>query len=309
MLCVFLCLRGQERDSDMPWRADLDDRLPSEIRASLAALNQKTADDVREIRFRTGCRPEICTGAGGGTLPVLIGRAEMDELMAALCGCSMYACEQSMARGYLPLPGGHRAGMCGRLERGPDGTVRMSGVTSVCIRIARYVQGASQPVRQHLIDGAGRPRSVLVLGPPGCGKTTLLRDAAVYLSDEAGMQVSVADEREELFLSGAQRAYGKRLDVITGGDKAEMIGLLLRSMAPQVIVCDEIGGRGDAEAILDAARCGAAVLASAHADGIEAMAGRPVLAELGAAGSFERYIVLGPAHEITAVYDCERKRL
>ena len=99
------------------------------------------------------------------------------------------------------------------------------------------------------------------------------------------------------------------MDVITGGDKAEMIGLLLRSMAPQVIVCDEIGGRGDAEAILDAARCGAAVLASAHADGIEAMAGRPVLAELGAAGSFERYIVLGPAHEITAVYDCERKRL
>ena len=256
----------------------------------LRGLSNREADGVEEIRFYLGRPAELTIRGKNVDRPLVLDGAGMDELVAALCGYARYAYEREMAMGYIPLEGGHRAGVCGRQTVDESGNVHMSGVTSVCLRIARPMPGTSAEIRCHLF-GDGRARRVLVIGPPGCGKTTVLRDAAVYLSDEAGLHVAVADERDELFPAGWTGGRGRRIDVMSGMNKARIMALMLRTMAPQAIVTDEIGRPEDAGAILNIARCGVGLLASAHGDGIGDLQ-RPMLRAMHEARVFERYIVM-----------------
>lgn len=263
--------------------------LPQDAADRLRALEPWQADGVSELRLYSGRQAEATIDGEPVSLALSLDQKAMDEVVAALSGYALYSVERQMGEGYIPLPGGHRAGVCGQMERQKDGGFRMIRTTSVCIRIARRVPGAQERVRVHLLEGR-RPRSVLLLGPPGCGKTTLLRESALFLSDCAGLHVCAADEREELFPQ-IPPGCGKRLDVLSGMDKASACMLLLRSMAPQVIVTDEVGRDADVSALEEAACCGAAVLASAHAEGDGRC--RPAVRRLMDMGVFERYVLLG----------------
>lgn len=282
----------------MPFRKQLCPRLPPPLSGALDALNVREAARLTEIRIYAGRAAELAFLDECRTTDFRVDAAQMDSLLASLCGYALYSCESQMAQGYIPMAGGHRAGVCGRMTQ-ENGVWRMSGVSSVCIRVSHDVPGASGAVRPHLLRGDGQGRRVLLLGPPGCGKTTVLRDASLWLAEERGLRVAVADEREELF--GARQ--GLRLHVIGGADKARAFGMLLRSMAPQVIVTDEIGRQEDADALMDAARCGVGVLASAHADGMEDAGGRPALRRLMRERAFDRYILLGRLGSVRKVYD------
>ena len=289
----------------MPWREALCSRLTPEASALLKGLDAQAASQLREIRFRLGRPTELVYGGWSEETWPALNREAIEALLAALCGYSRYAFETQMAQGYLPLPGGHRAGVCGFLAAEAGQPLRMSAVTSVCIRIARALPGASMPIREHLIDGEGVPNRVLVLGPPGCGKTTLLRDAALWLSDAQGLHVCAADERGELFAGDIPQEQGRRLDVLSGAQKPLTLMLLLRSMAPQVLVTDEIGREDDVGAMLEAARCGVGLLASAHAGSLSGVLLRPALRRLFDARAFDRYILLGREGACRAVWDAE----
>ncbi len=292
MLCVFsLC--GVKPGMQQDWQSALLSQWPQMLARPLWQMEAPQASRVQELRFYVGQEMEAVAGGECFRFPPALSQSQMDELIAALCGYARYAREEQMAQGYVPLVGGHRAGVCGRMTRTPDGQLRMTDVTSVCIRIARSVPGASMSVRPHLTGAQGDARRVLVLGPPGCGKTTVLRDAALYLSGKCGLRVSVADEREELFVWQKPEATGARLDVLGGVEKARAVQMLLRVMAPQVIVTDEIGRPEDVGALLDAARCGVGLLASAHARSFGDVLRRPVLRVLHEAGAFDRYLFLG----------------
>ena len=209
--------------------------------------------------------------------------------------------EEELEGGYLALEGGCRAGVCGRWT---DGRVR--GITSICIRLARAVTGCADGCMSYLY-AQGRPVSALTLSPPGLGKTTLLRDMARQLSNGtrwgAGVNVAVADERRELGGSGTLD-LGARTDILEGCGKAEALSMLVRTMRPDVIVTDELGREGDALAVREAIRCGAAVIASAHADSLGAAFGRRVLKALLEERLFERIILLaGGVGRIQAIYD------
>jgi len=231
----------------------------------------------------------------------------MSELIAALCGYARYARERQMAQGYIPLPGGHRAGVCGQMITAQDALCAISRITSVCIRIARSIDGASGQIRPHLRQADGQPLRVLLFGPPGCGKTTVLRDAALYLSDYLGYHVAIADEREELACCGEDR--GRRVDVLAGANKAEAMHMLLRSMAPEVLVTDEIGRAEDAQAVMEAVRCGVGLLASAHAASLEALGRRPMLRDMMESGAFDRYILLGRYGTCRQVWDAQGRTI
>ena len=281
--------------------SELEKRLPSFAREALDEAGEQ-AEKPEEIRFRIGCLIEIVSADGSVFVPPRVSRSMMDDLICILTGASVYTYDRQMAQGYIPLPGGHRAGICGRLARDDQGAVHMHGVTSVCIRIARQIPGASSVIRGHLLD-RGKPLRVLFLGPPGCGKTTILRDAAVWLGGQMGIHVAAADERDELFPGEENVCASSGIDVMHGEEKAAVMLMMIRSMAPGVIVCDEIGSREDAEAICEAARCGIGLLASAHGDGIRAVRGRPVLSGLFDAGAFDRYICLERKGGCASVYD------
>lgn len=271
----------------MPWRDALYPRLTQEV---IDALRGQAADNLsalEEIRAYRGCALELCCAGKTVRTGLIMSEVRMERLLAALSGYALYRFEREMGMGYLPLGGGHRAGVCGRMVF-EDGIWRMGEVSSLCIRISKEIPGVSEPIRRHLLDKRRRGRRVLFLGAPGCGKTTMIRDAAIYLSDEAGIHVAAADEREELF----SQQKGVRMDVLAGMDKARAMMMLLRSMAPEMIVADEIGREEDAVAIEDAARCGAGLLVSAHAGSLAQCLRRPVLRRMIEGRVFERYILL-----------------
>ena len=286
------------------------DALEDERRALAAHMTPKAAGlllDVPVLRARR--LEEMRFYAGQNACFVFDGRSEVqnalfserdvDELVTALCGYSRYAYETQLAHGFIPLEGGHRAGVCGRVTRDADGVPHLSAPTSVCIRIARAIPGASREVLPYMVDADGRMRRVLLLGPPGCGKTTVLRDAAEKLA-ERGLRAAVCDEREELFPKGAAQPG---IDVMRGADKAAAVQMLLRTMSPQVILCDEIGDMRDVQALEDAARCGVGLIATAHAGTLDDVLRRPALRKLHDAAAFESYLLLGRHGKLEAAAD------
>ena len=286
------------------------DVLEEERRALAAHMTPKAAKllmdlpllrarRLEEMRFYAGQNACFVVDGRGETQNVLFSARDVDDLVTALCGYSRYAYETQLAQGFIPLEGGHRAGICGRVTQDRDGTPHLSSPTSVCIRVARAIQGASSEVLPYMVDADGRVRRTLLLGPPGCGKTTVLRDAAEKLAEQ-GFRVAVCDEREELF---PEQAALKKMDVMRGADKATAIQMFLRAMSPQVILCDEIGDVRDVQALKNASRCGVGLAATAHAGTIRDVLHRPVLRKLYDAAVFERYLLLGRHGKLEAAVD------
>ena len=253
----------------VPWAAELAD-------ADLSA--------AREVRLRPG-QPVMALLPGGwwrGTTALT--PAEVTRAAQALSGHGLAARQRELAEGFLPLPGGHRLGVCGVMGR--DGLLT---VTSLCLRVAHEIPGAGERVYSQI-----RGKSTLIVGPPGSGKTTLLRDL-IRLYGEEGWQVGVADERGEIAAcrDGApQLNVGPCADVVTGMEKAPAIRLLIRAMAPQAVAADELGGPEDARAVLDALHAGVTVLATAHGKNAEGLRRRAGMSELLEQGAFERLALL-----------------
>ena len=275
----------------MSYRKQLCARLSEPLAERIASLPDGEAQQLEEIRVYLGCKVKLFFADGQRELPLIPDEAAMKELMAALCGYARYACEQQLAQGYMPLPGGHRVGVCGRVVTEAGMERHVAEVTSVCIRIARHIDGASAPIRRFLLHENGRAGRILLLGTPGCGKTTVLRDAAIWLATECGFKVAVADEREELFLKG--HPLSVPVDVLAGIGKAQAMRWLLRSLSPDVMVTDEIGREEDVQVLDDIARCGVGLLATAHASSIEEALGRSAISALMSHGALDRVVMLG----------------
>ncbi len=226
--------------------------------------------NVRELRLRVGQRPMLDRRE-------LDGAVTADELRYLVNTASRYSpwSAKSIAQGYLTAPGGHRIGLCGE---GAGETMRE--VHSLCIRIARDYAGIA----------AGLPMegNLLILGVPGTGKTTLLRD---YIRQRARRcAVSVVDERREIFPEGFDRSGA--IDVLWGVQKGRGMDMLLRCMSPRVIALDEITCADDCDALIRAAWCGVDLVATAHAGSVKDLRERQVYRPLLDTGLFSQVAVL-----------------
>lgn len=224
--------------------------LPARFREPLNLSERST---MQELRCRIGMPPEIITPDGCSCLQDLVTQEDLDFIINAASRYSPWN-RTSMSQGFLTAPGGHRIGVSGEVVYKENQVVGMKATDSICIRIARDFPGISR-----MIDW--RIRSVLILGAPGWGKTTLLRDLIRTISQSH--QTSVVDERGELFPQGFQR--GRHMDVLTGCPKSIGIERMLRTMGPQYIAVDEITSENDCNAIINAANCGINLVATAHA--------------------------------------------
>lgn len=264
--------------------------LPGEVGAQLASLR----DTVREVRLRAGRPLQVVTGDKEALLGSPVSQECVRKMLASLMDYSLYAREDELRQGYFTLQDGSRVGVCGKMTVQADAVAGMVHVSSVCIRIAREVKGCGEALMPYALDAAG-PKSLLLISPPGLGKTTCLRDLSRLISN-AGWCVGIADERHEI-AACAQGVptvdVGPRTDVMDGCPKWIAIGQMIRSMAPSVIVTDEIGSPKDAQALEDAARCGVSVIASAHAAGFEALEMRDSLARILHSGVFTTVVLLG----------------
>ncbi len=217
--------------------------------------------------------------------------AEVRETMDYLSSYSRYAFEDKIRQGFLTIQGGHRVGLAGRvvLEAGGALVKTIAPITALNLRIARQVPGCGKEVLPWLWEQDG-----LIVSPPGWGKTTLLRDLIRLLS-EKGMTVGVVDERSELaacYQGIPQNDLGPRTDVLDGCPKAEGMLMLVRTMSPQVMAVDEIGGREDGQAVEYTMNCGCRILATVHGSSWEELRQRPMFGTWMEEGRFGRYIFL-----------------
>lgn len=216
-------------------------------------VDQLGPANLREIRLRMNAPPELVSSGDSLWLHQSISQEDLNYTINASSRYSPWTMS-SAAKGYLTIDGGHRIGLCGEAIVQQGMITGVKNITSVCIRVAKDFPGVADMLKT--VTG-----SVIILGAPGWGKTTLLRDLIRQLSDLE--QVSVVDERGELFPSGIHR--GKRVDVLQGCPKAAGISMLMRTMGPGYIGVDEITDPEDVRILLHAANCGVKLLATAHA--------------------------------------------
>ena len=292
----------------------LSDYLPERIKSAIKGLKREVVEELEEIRIRSGL-PLMGVFAGfdrfigrDGFLSenpqhsLIVTSQEVKDLFYLLCDHSVYAYQEDICRGFITLKGGHRAGICGTVVYEGDRIKGMRDISSVSIRLSHQLKGCARDIFKYVIRGRNDIYNTLILSPPRCGKTTVLRDLCRLISQGlgkdkfTGLRTAVIDERSELGASYRgipQNDLGPRTDILDGCRKSEGIELVLRSMAPHVIIVDELGSPRDADAVRMAWNAGVRLIATAHAFGLEDFKERMGAGQLASGSGFERIILLG----------------
>ena len=275
-------------------------------------------DKLYEIRLRVG-RPLFLTYDGGecflrkpGQEQYLVTREDLKETLEYVTGYSLYAYEDEIRQGYISVQGGHRVGVTGKVVLDRGRIMGMKYISCINVRLAHEIQGCADKVMSY-IRTEKWVANTLIISPPRCGKTTLLRDIIRQLSNgwanTPGLTVGVVDERSELagcYQGIPQNDLGIRSDILDGCPKAEGMMMLIRSMSPEVVAVDELGDYEDIHAIESVIHCGCKLFATVHGSSIEDIKRKPLLQRLMQEKVFERYIVLYKkdcAGQIKAIYD------
>ena len=244
---------------------------------------------VEELRLYANRFAVLKSGGQTHPLGIILGDGQISEILHAMCGGSLYAYADTIRQGYLTMEGGIRVGVGGSAAIEGARVIGVSAVTGLVIRLPHAVAVNIEPLTSR-IYASGRPCGTLIFSPPGVGKTTLLRALARDAASPArgGMQTVVVDTREEL--KYGLEGIDLTLHILSRYPRELGIEIAVRTLGAELIICDEIGSRADAEAILTAANCGVPLIASAHASSPEELLSRPPLYTLHRAGVFDTYV-------------------
>jgi stage III sporulation protein AA len=272
----------------------LADSLSVSVNAVLA--------EAEEIRIRQG--QPVCVVCGGAkyTVPYKPTVKDIADTVSRMSRYSVYAFNEELKCGYLTLEGGYRVGVCGTVVCDGNKVTTIKNISSLNIRVSREVKGCADKVIDKIYVNKSF-QSTLIISPPACGKTTLLRDIIRLLSLK-GLCVGVVDERSEIagsFLGQAQIDLGINTDILDGCKKDVGMYMLLRSMSPEVIAVDEIGLPSELECIREIVNAGVGLLCSVHSTDMEELKKRTGFAAIIDNGLFKRYVVLSKRNGVGTV--------
>lgn len=268
--------------------------LPPRISRALCSLPEELCAQANEIRLRLDSPASLTVGTknilfdeNGRVCNIssalCASESELFDCVSLLTENSLYRFDETVGRGFIPLGNKGRAGVCGEARISGGRMTGFSKITSVDLRVGRFIPSLASPLIENFRENG--LRGVLVCSPPALGKTTFLKSAAYLLASGKGIppkRVGVADERGELAQLGSVRGL---IDIISGVPKCEGISLLTRTMAPEIIVCDEISP-DETEPLLEAQNTGVCLIASAHCADPSALMRRGRMKQLLEAGLF-----------------------
>lgn len=270
---------------------DVISYLPEKAAAEIGSLPLSRQADLREIRIKTDGALLLTFGDGRRFVDgVRFRREDVEASYRMVCGSSVYSHRRELREGYVTLRGGHRVGILGSAVLGEGGKIEgVRDVYGLVFRIARDPTVDVSALKARILTST-RIRNLMIVGPPGSGKTTVLRALARELS--RSVQVAAVDEREELF--PPSRPCPEGCDLLRGYPKAVGILQALRILGPRIVVCDEIGSEEEVCAMGDGLRCGVSLLCTAHAYTREELFSRPPIRRLIALGGVDLVAFLDP---------------
>ncbi|KAA5807623.1 stage III sporulation protein AA [Thermoanaerobacterium thermosaccharolyticum] len=307
--------------------------LPLTVRNIIIKLDDNLKESLEEIRLRIDKPLMIHVNnqekflsidgkiVNSPKLAYIVTSEDCEKALQLISKSSIYAFENEIKNGYITLKGGYRVGICGKcvLENGSIKTI--VNVSGFNYRIMRQCIGVSDEIMKYIIKYPNIVYNTLIISPPQCGKTTLLRDIARNISngmadlDFNGENVSIIDERSEIaacFKGNPQNDVGYRTDVLDSCPKHIGILMMIRSMSPKVIITDEIGKIEDILAIHEALNAGVSIITTVHGKDIEDIMRKKYIDDMLNNREFDRYVILSRklgAGTIDAILDKEFKAI
>ncbi len=304
----------QRKQTDInDFRKEILEALPLNLREILKKLPSTISKDMEEIRLRAN-QPLILYARGKdfsvdekGNITsepskgYIVKIEDIEKAYQLITNYSVYAVEEEIRNGFITLKGGHRVGICGKVVLQGSSIYTIKNISGLNIRISKQKIGVSDRIMRYLINSENIFCNTLIISPPQCGKTTLLRDIIRNLSNGMtdlgipGFKVGVVDERSEIcgvYQGIPQNNVGIRTDILDACPKAQGMMMLIRSMSPQIIATDELGKEEDIYAIQEALSAGIHILTTVHGRSIEEISRRPHLNTLIKQKIFERMIIL-----------------
>lgn len=257
-------------------------------------------EEIYEFRIKIGQPILVYSKYGESIVNYIPTKEDMKSMIQRISNYSLYAYEEDIRQGFITIKGGHRIGIAGEcvMEKGEVKTIR--NISSINVRICREVIGCSDKVMKY-IASSHRVYNTIIISPPKCGKTTILRDIARNISNGVsslginGRKVVVIDERSEIgacHFGIPQSDLGIRTDVLDNCLKKEGLIMAIRSLSPEILICDEIGTKGDIEALIMAFNSGVNIITTIHGFDVEDLYKRKVLSDLLDNEILERAIIL-----------------
>ncbi|WBW95335.1 stage III sporulation protein AA [Oceanirhabdus sp. W0125-5] len=287
------------------------DEFMKVLSPEIFAIVKTCVKSIQEIRVRCGKNLVVITHEGEKRFDYIVTQYDIDVIVRKISQFSRYAFNDEIKQGFITIKGGHRVGLCGScvLEKGEIKTLR--NISSLNIRRANEIIGASDKVINEIMTN-DVVNNAIIISPPRCGKTTLLRDLARVISDKYKLNVCIIDERGEIGACSdgiPQLNVGSRTDVFDRCPKSKGIMLAIRSLSPDVIICDEIGTDEDMISIIMAVNSGVKIITSIHGFDVEDLYKKKVYSRIIEHKVFKRAIILNnlkKVGDITSIVDLDK---
>ncbi|XZL31596.1 stage III sporulation protein AA [Clostridium perfringens] len=277
---------------------EIFDVLPDKINSCLK--DKSNLNKLQEIRVKVGKPLNIVLDNTETIFNYVIRREDVKAIIQKISNYSLYAFEEDIRQGYITIQGGHRVGLAGQCVIEDNSIKTIRNITSLNIRVCREIVGCSNSLMNSLVEN-NRVNNTLIISPPKCGKTTLLRDITRNISNGIsqiafkGKRTVVIDERSEIaacYNGIPQMNVGMRTDVYDNCIKSEGMMMAVRGLSPEVIICDEIGTYKDMEGLMMAYNSGVSIIATLHGRNVEELYRRPVFREIVENNIINKVVVL-----------------
>lgn len=260
---------------------------------------------IEEIRIRNSKPIILKLNNSEKIINYIVQTEDVLKILQSICENSIYSYQNQICEGFITIKGGHRIGITGSAVIENNKVKNINYISNLNFRIARQIIGCSNNIIKEIINQEENTiYNTLIVSSPGAGKTTLLRDIIRNLSNGTveitGKNIGAVDERGEIaamYKGIPQNDLGIRTDIIENIKKSVGMKMLIRSMAPEIIVADEIGSKEDVQEINYAVCSGIKGIFTAHGNSLEDLKLNPAIAELIEKNIFEKLVFLDKKHK------------